>query len=130
MAGSGKIPGHHSIDQMVAILQQRASEEEEDAPLQLEVYRAWEALMASCYREALELCGGKCRSLLEESQRNWLKYRDGEYNCLDTIYSFRVSPVNLRSAAQSKNELIRIRALQLYEYRKILRKIKGNQPDK
>jgi len=130
MEANGRNTGSHPIDQVVAMLQKNASLPENDTTLLLETYRAWEALMASCYQEVLELCATDCRSLVEESQRNWLKYRDVEYDCLDKICSFQVSLSNLQMAGQGKNDLIRSRALQLYEYRNILRNYRGIQPDK
>jgi len=122
--------GSHPIDQVVAMLQKIASLPENDSTLLLETYRAWETLMESCYHEVLELCENKCRSLVEESQRNWIRFRDVEYDCLDKICSFQVSLGNLQMAGQGKNDLIRTRALQLYEYRNILRNYRGIQPDK
>ena len=130
MEANGKNSVSHPIDQVIIMLQKIASLPENDSTLLLETYRAWETLMESCYHEVLELCENKCRSLVEESQRNWIRYRDVEYDCLDKICSFQVSLGNLQMAWQGKNDLIRTRALQLYEYRNILRNYRGIQHDK
>ncbi len=130
MVKTGKKTASHFIDQMIAMLQKSVSPSGNDSTLLLETHRAWEALMTSCYQEVLELCASECRSIIEESQRNWVKYRDMEYNCLDKIYSFQVSQRNLQTAGNSKNDLIRSRALQLQEYRNMLRKYRGIQSDK
>ena len=82
-------------------------------------YEDWDKLLNQTYQSLIKELSEESKIQLKESQRNWLKYRDTEFNFINKYYfQDKQGTLNYVIADSKKMEIIKQRTLMLLEYLK------------
>jgi uncharacterized protein YecT (DUF1311 family) len=110
----------HSID---AWLEEAYAREETTAGQREVIDRAndmWDREMNRAYKKLMSNLPPEQQAALKKSQRNWLKFRDSEWEIIGSVVAGKDGTMWQLTATEKGMELVRQRALQLLDYESIL----------
>src|SRR5262245_40139138 len=81
--------------------------------VQGQVYKKWDEELNRLYQKLMSKLPKEKKALLRESQRNWLKFRDTEYDLLNRAIYAKGGTLSTVVVGSLGNEIVRTRALQL-----------------
>ena len=106
----------HQID---IWLQKTVEEDTSTAGMRNATIRArelWDQEMNRAYKNLMARLNADQQSILKESQRNWIKFRDSEFRAISSIVASMDGTMWQLIATNNGMEIVRQRALQLIAY--------------
>jgi uncharacterized protein YecT (DUF1311 family) len=82
----------------------------------------WDREMNRAYKKLMSSLNPEQQTVLRESQKNWLKFRDSESRVIGTVVASREGTMWQLTATDKGMELVRQRAMQLLVYESLLAK--------
>jgi uncharacterized protein YecT (DUF1311 family) len=81
-----------------------------------QTYKEWDRQLNIYYTELIELLEPAQKAELKKSQLNWLKFRDGEFKQIESLFSTLEGTMYIPMQVESRVRIVRDRALQLISY--------------
>lgn len=75
----------------------------------------WDDELNKYYKLLMNVLDSNTQNVLRKTQRQWIKYRDTEFDCVDSLYNIDGTMYPIL-AIQRKMKIVRTRALELKRY--------------
>lgn len=85
-----------------------------------EAFNRWDEELNSVYKKLLNKLDPETKSLLKETELNWIKFKDSELKFIDKIYSMKEGTMYVPLNLENKVQIIRKRTLELKGYLDLL----------
>lgn len=113
---------NHPIDQELNTCLDKAINEHESQACFMIAYEKWDQELNVYFKKYLGELNEENKESLREAQRNWIKFRDSEFNLIDRHYLTELEGTMWRSISISeRTNLVKDRALKLKELYEELR---------
>jgi len=85
-----------------------------------EVFEKWDVELNKVYNELKDMLDESGKKKLKDSQLEWIKFRDKEFEFIDYLYSQKDGTMYLTMRVSDRVEVVRKRALELQSYIDVL----------
>lgn len=85
-------------------------------------YEMWDQELNKSYHELMDKLTPQSKQILKNSQREWMKFRDKEFQLIEQIYSQLEGTMYIPMLVNSRLVIVKQRTLQLKEHLNLLKK--------
>ena len=110
----------HRIDQALEDCIEKDSSTAGMAQCTYKAEEMWDSELNKIYQQLSASLDEKEKEALKKAQKNWIQYRDSEFDLIGTLYSKMEGSMYIPMRAADRMEIVKARALELQNYLNLL----------